>query len=119
MYKYWVQITVVNLIELRLNSANHFNMCYVAVIMLRRLLLVLPIKYNHNTTVDISMSIEDSELEHSSALPKTGINASANSCPRHEVFHSFLLDDSKQYAVTNTAYAEDTRSEERRVLRIN
>ena len=48
-------------------------------------------------------SIVDSELENSSALPKTGINASAKSCPRHEVFHSFLLDDSKQYAVTNTA----------------
>ena len=35
MYKYWVQITVVTLVKLRLNSENHFKMCYVSVIMLR------------------------------------------------------------------------------------
>ena len=34
MYKYWVQITVVTLFELRLNAANNFKMCYVAVIMM-------------------------------------------------------------------------------------
>ena len=34
-YKYWVQITVVTFVELRLNAGNHFKMCYVSVIMLR------------------------------------------------------------------------------------
>ena len=33
-YKYWVRITVVNLVKLHLNFANHFKMCYVAVIIL-------------------------------------------------------------------------------------
>ena len=33
--KYWVQIIVVTYVELCLNSANHFKMCYVAMIMLR------------------------------------------------------------------------------------
>ena len=32
MYKYWVQITVVTLVELRLNAANHFKMCYVDIV---------------------------------------------------------------------------------------
>ena len=35
MYKYCVQITVVTLVELRLNAMNHLKICYVAVIMLR------------------------------------------------------------------------------------
>ena len=39
--------------QLRLNSVNHFKMCCVSVIMLRGKLLVLPIKYNHNTKVEI------------------------------------------------------------------
>ena len=34
-YKYWVRITVVTLVEMRLNAVNHCNMCYVAVIMMR------------------------------------------------------------------------------------
>ena len=33
--KNWVRITVVNLVELRLNAENNIKMCYVAVIMLR------------------------------------------------------------------------------------
>ena len=35
MYKYWVKVTVVTLVKLRLNVANNFKMCYVSVIMLR------------------------------------------------------------------------------------
>ena len=35
IYKYWVQITVVTLVDLCLNTANHFKMCYVSMIMLR------------------------------------------------------------------------------------
>ena len=53
IYKYLVQITVVNLSKLRLDSANHFKMCYVAVIITRGELLVSPIKYNQNTMVEI------------------------------------------------------------------
>ena len=34
MYKEWVQITVVTLSKPRLNSANHFHICYAAMIML-------------------------------------------------------------------------------------
>ena len=34
-YKYWEQITVMTLVELCLNSANHLKMCCVAVIMMR------------------------------------------------------------------------------------
>ena len=33
------------------NAANHFKMCYVAVIMMREWLLVLPTKYNQNIMV--------------------------------------------------------------------
>ena len=33
-YKYWVRITVVTLVKMRLNAANHFKMCYVTVIMI-------------------------------------------------------------------------------------
>ena len=48
------------------------------------------------------MSIEGIELEHFSALPKTGINPSTKSCPRHIMFYYFLSDDSKQDAdITN------------------
>ena len=43
-HKYWVQITVVILVEPRLNAANNFKMCYVAVIILRWWLLVFPTK---------------------------------------------------------------------------
>ena len=35
MYKLWVQVIEVNLVELRLNAENYFKMWYVAVIMLR------------------------------------------------------------------------------------
>ena len=50
------------------------------------------------------MSIEGIALEHFSALPKTGINSSTKSCPRHTVFHSFLSDDSKQDSATTNSY---------------
>ena len=43
-YKYWLQKTVVNLVKLRLNAINNLKIFYVAVIMLRGLLLVLPTK---------------------------------------------------------------------------
>ena len=55
MYKYWVQVTVVTLVELGLNSDNNFKMLYVAVIMMRGQLLVFPIKNNQNTTVEIDL----------------------------------------------------------------
>ena len=42
-------------------------------------------------------------LEHFSALPQTEINSSIKLCPRHEVFHYFLSEDSKQDAATDTA----------------
>ena len=51
-----------------------------------------------------SMSIEVIVLEHFSALPKTGINTSMESCRRHAVFHPIFLDDDKQYASTTTSY---------------
>ena len=41
------------------------------------------------------MYIEGIALENFSALPQTEINSSTKPCPRHEVFHSFLSDDSK------------------------
>ena len=50
------------------------------------------------------MSIEGISLEHFSALPQTEINSSTKSCPRHALFHSFLSDDSKQYAATTTSH---------------
>ena len=40
--------------------------------------------------VNTSVYIEVIALEHFSALPKTGINASTKSRPRHAVFHSFF-----------------------------
>ena len=50
------------------------------------------------------MSIEDTALEHFSALPKTGINTSTKTCPHYAMFHSFLSDDIKQDAATTTAH---------------
>ena len=52
------------------------------------------------------MSIEVITLKHFSALPQTGIKASTKSCPRHAVFHSLFLDDSKQDSVTTTAHSK-------------
>ena len=97
---------MVNLIELRLNAANHFKMCYVALIMLRGLLLVFVNQiqseyYCGNKYV----SIEGIILEHFSALPQTEINSSTKLCLRNAVFHYFLSDDSKQDAATTTAHS--------------
>ena len=50
------------------------------------------------------MYIEGTALENFSALPQIEINASTEPCPKHSVFHSFLSDDSKQDADTNTAH---------------
>ena len=50
------------------------------------------------------MSIEGIALEHFSAAPQVDINSSTLSRPRYAVFHSFLSDDSKQDADTNTAH---------------
>ena len=50
-YKYWVRITVVDLVGLRLNAENHFKMCYVTVIIIRGQLLVFPTRYNQNIMV--------------------------------------------------------------------
>ena len=50
------------------------------------------------------MSIEGIALEHISVLPQTKIKLSTKPCPRHAVFHSFLSDDIKQDAATNTAH---------------
>ena len=50
-----------------------------------------------------SVSIEGIALETFSALPKTDINSTTPSCQRHEVFHYFLSDDSKQDYTTTTA----------------
>ena len=52
------------------------------------------------------MSIEGIALEHFSAAPQADINSSSFSRPRHEVFHSFLSDDSKQDAATTTAHSK-------------
>ena len=52
------------------------------------------------------VSIEVIALEHFSALPQTEINSSTKSCPRHEVFHSFLSDDRKQDSATTTAQSK-------------
>ena len=50
------------------------------------------------------VSIEGIALEHFSAAPQADINSSTLSRPRHAVFHSFLSNDSKQDAATNTAH---------------
>ena len=52
------------------------------------------------------VSIEGIGLEHFSAAPQADINSSTLSRPRHAVFHSFLSDDSKQDAATNTAQSK-------------
>ena len=57
MYKYWVQITVLNLVELCLNATNNFMMCYVAVIIRIGWLLVFPTKYNHNILMEIYLCL--------------------------------------------------------------
>ena len=57
MYKYWVQITVVTLVELSSNAANNIKMCYVVVIHVSLWLLVFPIKYNHNTMEGIDLCL--------------------------------------------------------------
>ena len=51
------------------------------------------------------MSIEGITIEHAGALPQTEINSSTKPCLKNEVFHYFLLDDSKQYSATNTAHS--------------
>ena len=50
------------------------------------------------------MPIEGIALKHFSASPQADINSSTLSRPRHAVFHSFLTDNSKQYASTTTAH---------------
>ena len=45
-------------------------------------------------------------MEHFSAAPQADINSSTLSRPRHAVFHSFLSDNSKQDANTNTAHSK-------------
>ena len=57
MYKYWIQTTVVTLVELRVNAENKLKICYVAVIILRGQLLVLPTKYNNNIMVEIDLCL--------------------------------------------------------------
>ena len=52
------------------------------------------------------MSIEGIASEHFSAAPQAYINTSSLTCPRRAVFHSFLSDDSKQDAATNTAHSK-------------
>ena len=49
---------------------------------------------------------EERPLENFSAAPQADINSSTLSRPRHAVFHSFLYDDSKQDADTNTAHSK-------------
>ena len=43
-------------------------------------------------------------MEHFISLPKADINSTTQSRQHHAVFHSFLYDDSKQYAATTTAH---------------
>ena len=52
------------------------------------------------------MSIEGIALEHFSAAPQADINLSTLSHPWHAVFHSFLYDDIKEDAATNTAHSK-------------
>ena len=105
MYKYLVQITVLNLVELRLNAANSFKICYFTVIVMRWQLLVSPIEYNQNTMVEIDpflfRVLYCNMLVHYHTHKLT---LSKKSCPCHAVFHSFLSDGSKQYAVTTTSH---------------
>ena len=52
------------------------------------------------------MSIEGITLENFSAVPQTNLNSNTPSRQRHVLFHSFLSDDRKQYAVTTTAHSK-------------
>ena len=52
------------------------------------------------------MSIEGIALEHFSASPKADINSTTPLRQRHTLFHSFLSDDRKQDAATNTAHSK-------------
>ena len=51
-----------------------------------------------------SVSIEGIVLEIFIAVPHTNLNSTTPSSQRHTAFHSFLSDDSKKDAATNTAY---------------
>ena len=53
-----------------------------------------------------SVSIEGIVLVHFSAPLQTDINSPTLSRPCHAVFHSFLSNDSKQNAATNTAHSK-------------
>ena len=50
------------------------------------------------------MYIDGIALEYFSALPNSDINTTTPSRQRHTFFHSFLSNDSKQYAATTTAH---------------
>ena len=107
MYKYWIRITVVTLVKLRLNAANHFKMCVFRLDYADRLVASFANQiqseyYGGNRSV----SIEVIALEHFCALPQTKINSSTKPCPRHAVFCYFLLDNSKQNAATTTAHSK-------------
>ena len=52
------------------------------------------------------MSIEGIVLEYFSAVTTSDINSTRPSRQRHEVFHSFLSDGSKQEASTTTAHSK-------------
>ena len=52
------------------------------------------------------MYIEGIILDFFSALPKADINSTTPSCQRQTVFHSFLSDDRKQDAATNTDHSK-------------
>ena len=52
------------------------------------------------------MSIYGISLEHLSELPQTNINSYTPSRQPHAVFHSFLLDNSKQDSATTTAHSK-------------
>ena len=53
-----------------------------------------------------SVYIEGFVLEHFITLPQKNINSTTLSCQRHEDFHSFLSDDSKQDAATTTEHSK-------------
>ena len=52
------------------------------------------------------MSIKGIALEHFSELTTVDINSTTPSRQHHAVFHSFLSDDRKQDAATNTAHSK-------------
>ena len=51
-----------------------------------------------------SVSIEGIAQEYFIAVPQADINSTTPSRQRHALFHSFLSDDIKQDAATNTAH---------------